>query len=155
MPLLQDLVMDQDQKHKVLQVLSVCSDQQRSRAYQALLCLLQITVKQIQQVIMEEKKFKNGMEFHQQKLYNYYSQPLDLSKDDRVSGTYAWIALLSAVLAYDIYAIKHKRAETLTRAFWRNTEKTKTGIIPVALWGVATVHLIAEKRIRRMAFVNK
>ena len=35
------------------------------------------------------------------------------------------------------------------------TEKTKTGIIPVALWGVATVHLIAEKRIRRMAFVNK
>lgn len=104
---------------------------------------------------MEEKKFKNGMEFHQQKLYNYYSQPLDLSKDDRVSGTYAWIALLSAVLAYDIYAIKHKKAETLTRAFWRNTEKTKTGIIPVALWGVATVHLIAEKRIRRMAFVNK
>lgn len=104
---------------------------------------------------MEEKKFKNGMEFHQQKLYSYYREPLHLDKDDRLSGTYAWMAILAAIIAYDVYAIKHKKVETLTRAFWRNTEKTKTGIVPLALWGLATVHLVAEKRIRRLAFSQK
>lgn len=104
---------------------------------------------------MEEKKSKNGMEFHQQRLYNYYSKPLDLEKDHRISGTYAWMVLLGLIAAYDIYAIKEKKVETLTRAFWRNTEKSKTGLLPIALWGLATIHLMAEKKIRRIAFDNK
>lgn len=104
---------------------------------------------------MEEKKFKNGMEYHQQKLYNYYCSPVNLEKDNRISGVYGWLTLLSLVAAYDVYAIKSKNVETLTRAFWRMTESKAKSILPVAVWTGLTVHLLAEKKIRKKIFETK
>lgn len=104
---------------------------------------------------MVVKKYKNGTASHLQKLYNYYSSPIKLDKDDRASGGYAWTILFLGIIAYDAFAIKTKKAETLTRFFWRQTEKPLNGIVPIAIWASLTTHLLLEKSIRRKAFGTK
>jgi hypothetical protein len=101
---------------------------------------------------MEDTKSKSGKALPLQKLSNYYSSPIKLEKDDRVSGAYAWAALVFAVVAYDIFAIKTQKTETLTRYFWRSTEEKKKSILPIASWVIVTAHLLAEKNIRRKKF---
>lgn len=101
---------------------------------------------------MEETKYKNGRALHLQKLSSYYSSPINLDKDQRVSGTYAWLALALSVVAYDAYAIKTKKAETLTRAFWRLTEKPIKAVLPVTLWTALSAHLLLEKKVRKRKF---
>lgn len=101
---------------------------------------------------MEDIKSKNGKALPLQKLSDYYSSPISLEKDDRVSGAYAWLALAAAVVAYDSYAIATKKAETLTRYFWRSTEEPKKSIVPLACWSILTAHLLLEKNIRRKKF---
>jgi hypothetical protein len=101
------------------------------------------------------KKLTNGTVFHQQKLYNYYKNPVELNKDERISGAYAWLALFAGVVAYDIFAIKTKKAETLTRAFWRSTERPVKNIIPIGLWLTLSFHLLAEKTVRKKIFGGK
>jgi len=104
---------------------------------------------------MVVKKSTNGPVFHQQKLYNYYKNPVVLEKDDRVSGAYAWILLFAAIVAYDTFAIKTKKVETLTRAFWRSTEQPVKNIIPIGLWLTLSFHLLGEKTIRKKLFGGK
>lgn len=98
---------------------------------------------------MEEKKFKSGTALRQQKLSNYYKTPINLEKDNRLSGAYAWIAVAALIASYDYYAIKTKNVETMTRAFWRATESPIKAVAPVATWLLLTTHLLAEKKIRR------
>jgi hypothetical protein len=104
---------------------------------------------------MEEKKFKSGTEYHLQKLFNYYKQPIVLDKDNRTSGAYAWSIMFIAIILYDVYAIKTKKAETLTRFFWRQTEKPIHGLLPVFLWFAITAHLILEKKVRKKILTTK
>lgn len=101
---------------------------------------------------MERTEYKSGGESPLQKLSNYYTSPLYLEKDERTSGTYAWGLLFGLVLAYDVYAIKTKKVETLTRAFWRHTDKPLRKVIPIAAWTGLTAHLLLEKNIRRKKF---
>jgi len=101
---------------------------------------------------MEDIKSKNGKALPLQKLSNYYSSPISLEKDDRISGAYAWLALAAAVVAYDTFAISTKKAETLTRYFWRSTEEPKKSIVPLTCWAILTTHLLVEKNIRRKKF---
>lgn len=101
---------------------------------------------------MEEKKFKNGSVYHLHRLSNYYSEPINLIKDERISGLYAWAGILLFVLAYDTYAIKTKKAETLTRSFWRMTEKPIKSVVPVFVWTTLTAHLLLEKSVRKKKF---
>jgi hypothetical protein len=98
---------------------------------------------------MVVKKLTNGLASHQQKLYKYYTQPIKLEKDERISGSYGWLVLFLGVLAYDTYAIKTKKIETLTRAFWRSTENPTKSIVPVGVWLLLTFHLLGEKKLRR------
>lgn len=101
---------------------------------------------------MEDIKSKNGKALPLQKLSNYYSSPISLEKDDRISGAYAWLALAAAVVAYDTFAISTKKTETLTRYFWRSTEEPKKSIVPLTCWAILTAHLLVEKNIRRKKF---
>lgn len=101
---------------------------------------------------MEEKKYKSGSAYHLQKLSNYYSSPINLEKDERISGLFAWAGILSFVLMYDTYAIKTKKAETLTRAFWRMTDKPIKSVAPIFVWSALTIHLLLEKNIRKKKF---
>lgn len=103
---------------------------------------------------MVAKKYKNGMEYHLHKLYNYFSNPIELQKDERTSGFFGWLLLATYIVAYDAYAIKTKKTETLTRFFWRQTEKPIKSLLPVTLWTGLTVHLLLEKSVRKKAFGN-
>jgi hypothetical protein len=107
---------------------------------------LQITV---------SKEFKSGQECLLQKLYNYLSQPISLERDERISGAVGWLLLFSFIVAYDAYAIKGKKIETLTRFFWRKTDNGINKTIPLLLWFALTAHLVLEKDIRRKAFSTK
>jgi hypothetical protein len=98
---------------------------------------------------MVVKKFKSGTESLRLKLSDAISSPLILEKEERKSGTIAWGGLVLGIIAYDIYAIKSKKIETLTRSFWRLTEKPLTGIIPVGAWLGLTFHLLIEKLVRK------
>jgi hypothetical protein len=84
-----------------------------------------------------------------QRLYNYYSQPIELNKDSRTTGLIGWLFLALIIIAYDLYAIKTKNIETLTRTFWRMTEKPLSRIPFMVSWMMLTFHLIFEKDIRR------
>ena len=103
---------------------------------------------------MVERKSKNGKAFRLQKLSDYYSSPISLDKDHRISGIYAWAFLFGSVVAYDIYAIKTQKAETLTRAFWRITEKPIKSLVPITMWVGLTAHLLIEKEVRKKKFNN-
>jgi len=73
---------------------------------------------------------------------------------ERKSGIFAWAALVLGVIAYDTYAIKSEKIETLTRFFWRITEKPKIGNIFTGVWLGLTFHLLIEKPIKK-AYYNK
>lgn len=101
---------------------------------------------------MEEIKCKNGKALPLQRLSSYYSAPINLSKDERISGLYAWAGILLFVLLYDTYAIKTNKIETLTRAFWRLTDRPIKSVAPVVAWSALTAHLLFEKNIRKKKF---
>jgi hypothetical protein len=104
---------------------------------------------------MEKTRFKSGEALPLQKLSNYYSSPIILDKDERISGLYGWLALLAAVVAYDAYAIKTQKVETLTRFFWRSTERPLKSVVPISVWLLVTAHLLLEKNIRKNRFNNE
>lgn len=101
---------------------------------------------------MEKTESKSGEASPLHKLSNYYKSPINVQRDERISGTYAWMGLLAAVVAYDYYAIKTKKAETLTRAFWRLTEDPTKAVAPIAIWSTITLHLLFEKKFRKKKF---
>ena len=98
---------------------------------------------------MVAKKLKSGMGFHRQKLSDAFSEPLRLEKSDTTSGVLAWCMLVLVIIAYDVYAIKSKRIETLTKSFWRMTENKISGSIFTGAWLGLTFHLLIEKLIRK------
>jgi hypothetical protein len=98
---------------------------------------------------MVVKKFKNGTVFHRPKLSDVVGTPLDLNSLDKKSGLSAWGILALGIIVYDIYAIKSEKIETLTRSFWRITEKPKIGNIFIGVWLGLTFHLLIEKLIRK------
>ena len=98
---------------------------------------------------MVERKCKSGSEYPLQKLSNYFSSPVELEKDSRTTGLIGWAILASYVVAYDIYAIKSRKAETLTRSFWRLSESKISKFPVLAAWVILTFHLMLEKDVRR------
>lgn len=101
---------------------------------------------------MEEIGFKSGEAYHLQKLYKYYSSPINLEKDYKISGLIGWALLIALIVAYDAYAIKTKKIETLTRSFWRMSEGKITKFPVLIAWGILTAHLVLEKDIRRKIY---
>lgn len=102
---------------------------------------------------MARTKSKNGEASPLQELYNYFSSPVNLEKDERISGLIGWAAIISFVVAYDIYSIRSRKIETLTRSFWRMSEHKVMKFPVLTTWILLSVHLMAEKGIRRK--VNK
>jgi hypothetical protein len=82
-------------------------------------------------------------------LSDLIDEPLILEKTS-LSGFLGWLAIVVGVVAYDAYAIKTKRIETLTKFFWRTTEKPIIGSITVGVWLGLTFHLLIEKSLRKL-----
>jgi len=98
---------------------------------------------------MEERKYKSGSAYPLQKLFNYYSSPIDLKKTNAKSGLLGWALLASTVIAYDIYAIKSQKVETLTKSFWRLSEGKGSKAPVLGAWLIISFHLMFEKHVRK------
>jgi hypothetical protein len=98
---------------------------------------------------MAKTKFKNGEAYPLQELSNYFSSPINLEKDARLTGLIGWAALVAFVVGYDLFAIKSQKAETLTRSFWRLSEGKVSKFPVLAAWMIVTAHLVIEKDVRR------
>lgn len=97
---------------------------------------------------MAKTGFRNLEASPLQKLCDFAFRPVNLEKTESVNGLYGWGVLALGILAYDVYAIKSKKIETLTKSFWRTTEKRIPGSIFIGAWSILTVHLLIEKQIR-------
>jgi hypothetical protein len=53
------------------------------------------------------------------------------------------------VILFDVYAIKSRKIETLTKSFWRTTEKIFPGSILIGVWVILSLHLLIEKPARK------
>lgn len=95
------------------------------------------------------KKSKSTKGYHRQKLSDKLAAPLVLEKNESTSGVLGWCGILSLIIVYDVYAIKSKKIETLTRFFWRMTEQPITGNIITGAWLGLSFHLLIEKLIRK------
>lgn len=98
---------------------------------------------------MEEIESRSGEVYLLQELYKYFSSPVHLERDERISGVFGWAVLILIILAYDIYSIRSKKIETLTRSFWRLSDHKIKKIPVLATWLVLSFHLLGEKHVRR------
>lgn len=101
---------------------------------------------------MAKIKFRNGEVFPLQKLCNYYTNPINLDKQNKKTGLIGWFILAAYIILFDIYAIKTKNVETLTRSFWRLSEGKLTKFPVFIAWGVITAHLMLEKQVRKKIY---
>ena len=83
------------------------------------------------------------------KITSYLSTPVHLEKDDRKSAFGVWMLFIAIAIIYDVFAIRSKKRESLTRTFWRHTEDPAKGAFALTVWLSITAHLILEKPLRK------
>lgn len=80
----------------------------------------------------------------------WYLGPIDLTRDSRASGAYGWVGLVLVIVAYDVFAIRTRRIETLSRYFWRSAEQSIAGPALRIVWVWLTFHLLFEAKVRKI-----
>lgn len=68
--------------------------------------------------------------------------------EEQLSGVFGWLFIIFVVVSYDAYAIKTKRAETLSSAFWRWSSHPIGAFMTTAVWAALTHHLLVDNRLR-------
>lgn len=69
-------------------------------------------------------------------------------EEDKVRGDIAWAVMALSITLYDVYAIKSKKAETMSGALWRSLKHPFKFPIATIIWGVLTYHLFAGRNAR-------
>ena len=54
------------------------------------------------------------------------------------------VGLVAAGIAYDIYALRTRKAETISSAVWRLRDNSKTGWLFAAAMGAAAWHFLKD-----------
>jgi hypothetical protein len=62
----------------------------------------------------------------------------------KVRGEYAWGVMALGIFAYDMTAIKTKKAETMSSALWRSLQHPIKFPFASLAWGVLTYHLFTS-----------
>lgn len=83
-----------------------------------------------------------------------FEESLNLEKTSK-SGGFGWLVLAISIMVYEFYAIKSKKIETLTKFFWRTTEKQIIENIFTGVWLGLTFHLLIEKSLRKQIQIRK
>jgi hypothetical protein len=78
-----------------------------------------------------------------------YFGPIELSREGRKTGLIGWAGLVAFVVLYDLFAIRSRKIETLTRSFWRLSSRRSGLIFTHIAWLLTTLHLVVEFRARR------
>lgn len=66
------------------------------------------------------------------------------------SGAFGWLAIFVIATAYDAYALKTKKIETLSRAFWRWNKHPLGAIVTSGLWAAISFHILIDNPIRNL-----
>lgn len=75
----------------------------------------------------------------------------------KLNGFWAWLIMALSILAYDIFAIKTKKAETMSTALWRMLQNPTHSPALMMVWLSITYHLFINKQARssyKMAYVK-
>lgn len=82
---------------------------------------------------------------------NRLQSPLEESTSliDVPSGTLGWVATFGIVIAYDLYAIKTKKRETMSTTFWKWSLHPIGKFPTFILWTGLTYHLLVDNPIRK------
>jgi hypothetical protein len=78
-----------------------------------------------------------------------------MSEVEKVRGEYAWVIMALGILAYDLVAIKTKKAETMSSAIWRSLEHPIKFPVASLVWGITTYHLFSSQPARKSIKVLK
>lgn len=74
---------------------------------------------------------------------------------NKVRGEYGWLTMAGGIVAYDLWAIKSGKAETLSGAMWRSLEHPMKFPILFASWAILTHHLLLGKKARASYSIAK
>ena len=69
-------------------------------------------------------------------------------KSNPKQGDYAWVIMALGILAYDMFAMKSKKVETMSSAMWRSLSHPIKAPLAGVCWAILTHHLFANKRAR-------
>lgn len=67
----------------------------------------------------------------------------------KIRGEYAWGLMALSILAYDLTAIKTKKAETMSSALWRSLEHPIKFPLTSLAWAITTYHLFSSQPARK------
>lgn len=70
--------------------------------------------------------------------------------EEQLSGVFGWLLIAFVVVSYDAYAMKTKKAETLSSAFWRWSTHPVGAFFTTATWAALTHHLVIDNRIKKV-----
>lgn len=68
---------------------------------------------------------------------------------NKISGEYGWLGLTLIIVAYDAYAMKTKKIETLSAALWKSLAHPKKMPAAACIWGILTWHLFLDAHARQ------
>lgn len=88
----------------------------------------------------------NGKALRRLKLSKFGTQ----ESDRKPSGLYGWALIFLFATAYDVYAIKTDKIETLSRAFWKCSKHPVGGLVTSAIWSAISYHLVIDNQIRHI-----
>jgi hypothetical protein len=74
---------------------------------------------------------------------------VELEEFKKIPGDFAWIALAAGIVAYDVFAIKTKKAETMSSAIWRSLAHPIKSPLAALIWLSLTWHLFGNKQARK------
>ena len=68
--------------------------------------------------------------------------------EEQLSGVFGWLFVIGVIVSYDAYAMKTKKAETLSSAFWRWSSHPIGAFVTTATWAALTHHLLIDNRLK-------
>ena len=71
-----------------------------------------------------------------------------MSREEKISGEYAWLIMALGITAYDLFAIKTKKIETMSTALWRSLHHPFKLPVAAIAWAILSYHLFASKNAR-------
>lgn len=69
---------------------------------------------------------------------------------EKPSGAFGWFMIAAVATAYDLYAMKTKKVETLSSAYWRWSDHPVGGLLTSAVWAATSYHLIIDNPVRKL-----
>lgn len=65
-------------------------------------------------------------------------------EEGKPSGAFGWLLIFAVATTYDIYALKTRKVETLSNAYWRWSRHPVGGLVTAGAFAAIAFHLIID-----------